>query len=227
MTSTRDIPSYNREFQERFIGACENGDLSSVDLILQKNLVDPSAYNNWAIITTSFKWRLNILERLLQDERVDPSVMDNRLIQSASCYGHYEYVKLLLQDYRVDPSANNSYAIRSARFNGYINIILLLLQDKRVDKLSLHLPSYSKSVNPFYLTHETLPIISTIPVPFPPSSPIISWEPHIIAYREEVISLMNGLNNFLYTEILDDIIGRYLFDMRFTEYIELDTTIDE
>ena len=55
----------------------------TVQLLLQDERVDPSAYDNEAIRRACEKGHLNIVQLLLQDKRVDPSADNNELIRQA------------------------------------------------------------------------------------------------------------------------------------------------
>ena len=103
------------------------------ETLLEDPRVDPSAYNNYAIVFASDNGHLEVVKLLLKDPRVDPSAKDNYSIELASENGHHEVVKLLLKDPRVDPSDDNNYAIRMASENGYNKVVELLLKDPRVD----------------------------------------------------------------------------------------------
>jgi len=100
--------------------------------MINKDMVDPSADENFAIRYASDNGHHEVVEFLLQDERVDPSAENNYAIRRASENGHLEIVKLLLQDKRVDPSVRNNHAIRFASENGHLEVVKLLLQDERV-----------------------------------------------------------------------------------------------
>jgi ankyrin repeat protein len=104
-----------------------------VQLLLNDNRIDPSAYNNNAIQKASSKGHVEVVRLLLSDNRVDPSADDNTAIRWASKNGYVEVVQLLLSDNRVDPSAGDNYAIQFASSNGHVEVVQLLLSDNRVD----------------------------------------------------------------------------------------------
>jgi ankyrin repeat protein len=108
-----------------------------VQILLHDPRVDPSTFNNEAIIKAICKGHTEIVRLLLQDERVDPSARDNIAIWYASQGGHAEVVRLLLADPRVDPTALDNFAIRHASQHGHTEIVRLLLQDERVDPSEL------------------------------------------------------------------------------------------
>ena len=125
-----------------FNQSCKDGNVQLVDLLLEFDLVDPSADDNYAIREASRIGHIAVVERLLQDGRVDPSTNDNLAIRWASQYGHIAVVDRLLQEdkstNRVDPSAVNNYAIMWASRNGHIAVVDRLLQDGRVAPQHFH-----------------------------------------------------------------------------------------
>lgn len=128
------IKDYNLKFScyKLWLRALQNEYTEVVKLLLEENLVDPSAYDNYAIRYASEKGDTEVVKLLLKDDRVDPASWDNYAIRYASCFGYVEVVKLLLDDKRVDPSACDNYAIRDASYSGHAEVVRLLLQDERV-----------------------------------------------------------------------------------------------
>jgi hypothetical protein len=57
-----------------FLDACENGNVTIVDLLLKYNYVNPSINGNVAIYYASARAHNEVVKRLLQDPRVDPNV---------------------------------------------------------------------------------------------------------------------------------------------------------
>lgn len=112
--------------------ASRNGYTEVVRLLLQGGCVNPSADDNYAILSASYLGQTEVVRLLLQDERVDPSARDNYAIRSASEKGNAEVVRLLLQDKRVDPSAKDNDAIQRASENGHTEVVELLKQDPHV-----------------------------------------------------------------------------------------------
>ena len=58
--------------------------------------MDPTDYDNYAIIYASENGHTEVVKLLLLEERVDPSDDDNSAIKYAAIYGHTEVVNLLL-----------------------------------------------------------------------------------------------------------------------------------
>ncbi|KAI9341183.1 ankyrin repeat-containing domain protein [Obelidium mucronatum] len=104
-----------------------------VELLLQMPSVDPSAWNNQAIIDAAESNFLPVVKSLLQDPRVDPSAQCNSAITSAAGNGNFRVVEYLLSDPRVDPSAGENSALNCAVLHFSISTISLLLADSRVD----------------------------------------------------------------------------------------------
>jgi hypothetical protein len=131
--------------QKEFAKACYDGDLATVDRLIDHISVDPTAVSRrqdekfkhyrsrsllaWACVGG----HLSVVQRLLQDARVDPAAHDSRAIRYASQGGSVDVVKVLLQDARVDPAALDNQAIRDASHRGKVDVVKVLLQDVRVD----------------------------------------------------------------------------------------------
>jgi len=118
---------------DEFIEAIKNNDIERVKTLLQDKGVDPSAYNNIAIIIAAMNGYTEIVKILLKDKRVDPSAWNNQAIRYAAENGRMEVVRLLLRDGRADPSTLDNYAIRYAARQGHSDVVKILLQDGRVD----------------------------------------------------------------------------------------------
>jgi ankyrin repeat protein len=99
---------------------------------------DPSADNNFSIISASKAGYTNIVQLLMTDPRVDPSADNNAASIFALQRRHFEVIILLLKDPRVDPIVGN-LAILWASTDGYTNIIEILITDERLD------PSYNNN----------------------------------------------------------------------------------
>ena len=103
LQSNKEVSSiasrYLRPTQEDFKRAILNNDELSVEMLLQREEIDPSADDNWAICQASEKGYANVVEILLADPRVDPSVENNFAIRYAS--RNREVARLLLQHPRI------------------------------------------------------------------------------------------------------------------------------
>jgi hypothetical protein len=127
--------------EEQLLRACKDGDLDTVNRLLQDPRVDPTAgplcHNPFEDISplqhAIEAGHLAVVERLLQDKRVDPAVKHNHAINLACEKGHAAIVQRLMQDERVDPSDVGNKCIRVAPARGFLAIVNLLLQDERVD----------------------------------------------------------------------------------------------
>jgi hypothetical protein len=116
----------------QFRDAVLEGDTDIIELGLRAG-VDPSAKDNYAILSASERGHISVVDRLLQDERVDPTARYNFAILSASECGHISVVDRLLQDERVNPTVKDNISIRWASANGHLQVVERLLQDARVD----------------------------------------------------------------------------------------------
>lgn len=95
--------------------------------------VDPSEFDNLAVILASEKGRIEMVNRLLQDPRVDPSAQGNLPLRLASQEGRLNVIDRLLQDPRVNPADHGNATLIIAAHNGHVNVVNRLLQDPRVD----------------------------------------------------------------------------------------------
>ena len=123
------IPTEKRT--EIFIKACRKGHLyyAQQTLLLDKK-VNPSAWDNFAIIEASRHGHIEVVNLLLQDNRIE-SICNIR-IGRASILRHTEVVKQLLeQDKRVVPSANDDDAIRWTSLSERTELVKLLQGDGR------------------------------------------------------------------------------------------------
>jgi FMN phosphatase YigB (HAD superfamily) len=101
---------HNKIFQ----GACKDGNLELVKILLKSPFVDPADTTVDGV-------------RYRNDEY-------NYAIRHAAANGHANIIKLLLKDERVDPTARNNFALRWAAKNEHNDVIKLLLKDERVIK---------------------------------------------------------------------------------------------
>ncbi|KAJ3252651.1 hypothetical protein HK103_001352 [Boothiomyces macroporosus] len=95
--------------------------------------MDPSSYDNGAIIAAAENNNLEILELLLNDDRVDPIARSNEPIRQAAQKGHYRIVERLMKLKRVNPADKHNEALVNACYFGHLDIVELLLRDKRVN----------------------------------------------------------------------------------------------
>ena len=116
--------------------ASSRGLIDIVDRLLQDERVDPSEFNNTAIITAFHYKHFSVIKRLLQDERCNTVDVLHRLMIIASRYGNLTLLEMVLQDERVDPSAEHNHAIHSAIEQGNLAVVERLLQDPRLDPSS-------------------------------------------------------------------------------------------
>jgi len=121
--------------EDQLCSACENGDVSLVQQLLQSNpQINVNYQNNDGEIPfyiVCYKGYIDIVKVLLNDERVNVNKPNAGWTPFYSaCYkGHIDIVKLLLNDNRVDINkANNdgSTPFYSACDNGRIEIVKLL-----------------------------------------------------------------------------------------------------
>ena len=98
---------------------------------LLRRQVDPSSYQNEAIISASEFGSLEIVNRLLEYPQVDPSVRSNSALLIAIQRERTSVVERLLQDARVDPNDRNGVCLIIASKNGYTDGVKLLLNDIR------------------------------------------------------------------------------------------------
>ncbi len=104
----------------------DNSDIAM--LILNEQRIDPSRYNNDAIILASLHGYKDVVEFLLKDPRVSPEARNNQALLGAVNRGHTDIVDLLLKDPRVNPGDVNNRALSRAVSQGYSNIVELLLK---------------------------------------------------------------------------------------------------
>ena len=117
------------EFKE----AAANGDLETVNKLLNVKHIHPGVCNNAAVILAAKNGHYHICKRLLEDCRTNPTDQRNYAIRMAVRNGHVEILKLFLDHSKADPSADNNYSIRVASFYGHVEMVKLLLKDPRVD----------------------------------------------------------------------------------------------
>ena len=125
---------------EKLQWACQLGNLSIVNRLLQDDREDPSVNNNNAIRWASEFGHWKVVGRLQQDHRVDASAGSKSKIdrwdQWVSQFSEVDCLAVtdrLLRDARFDPSADDNHAITWACFTARISIVARLLKDPRVD----------------------------------------------------------------------------------------------
>ncbi|KAJ3125533.1 hypothetical protein HK100_010747 [Physocladia obscura] len=133
----RHIPGILRQSADAlciaFIHAVQNKHMEIVLLLLADPRVDPTIWNNFALVCAAEFGHADIVSLLLQDPRVDPSARKNESLYYACKNGHISIVKLLLANPQSDPDAENNLAIKTAVFNNRKKIVELLIADPRVD----------------------------------------------------------------------------------------------
>ena len=144
-----------------------------IEMILKR--VDPSLYDNEAVIRCSLHGNSAALKVFLKDARVDPTAQNNEAIIAASRTGHYyveRKVKRLLDLYRgldlngeasswvyneiLNEEAKNSVNSPS---HGYFDVVSMLLEDPRVastldgDIYDTYVQPFLNAYNKFELMH--------------------------------------------------------------------------
>ncbi|KAJ3136722.1 hypothetical protein HK100_001476 [Physocladia obscura] len=119
--------------------AVQYGHAEIVEMLLNKN-IDPSCYDNEAIVVACKKKYLEIIKILLHDQRVDPGVDNNICIYNACKSNHVAVIELLLQSNTVDPSCRQNRCLqfmaelpKSKWTEGHSKIVKFILDDPRVD----------------------------------------------------------------------------------------------
>ncbi|KAL0482267.1 ankyrin repeat-containing protein [Acrasis kona] len=95
-----------------FLLAVAAGDAKLVEYLLNKGTVDPSAFNNCAIVLASMQGRAEVVDVLMRDTRVKPSVSEDRPLREACFLGYTEVVKLLTRNPEVKPANGIYYCLR-------------------------------------------------------------------------------------------------------------------
>lgn len=118
--------------QNKFLKAAENGDLKTVDKLLNKNRVSQDIISLYAFHWACRNGHIEVVKRLMADPLFSPerkSTFDSFLFACRN--GHIKVVQHLLND--VDPTTDNNLAIIWAGDFGHHDIVLLLMADKRVN----------------------------------------------------------------------------------------------
>jgi hypothetical protein len=145
--------------------ALDTKNVNIIELILKHPDIDPSVYDNHAIIYASRTGNIEAVKILLKDPRVNIVTLYNNALTAAVTndhinivklliydsritndilfsglynavnYGKSKIVKLLLKDGRVDPSIHNNQLINLALLNKNTYIAKLLLEDSRVKSI--------------------------------------------------------------------------------------------
>lgn len=139
---------------EKLQWACQLGQLSIVERLLQDPHEDPSVNNNNAVRWAREFGHSKVVDRLLQDPRVslpefDFSELDcllaidqllrgcrfdvDKALLWACDTGRTTIVDRLLRDPRTDPSVDDNCAVVNACSDGQVAVVARLLQDPRVD----------------------------------------------------------------------------------------------
>ncbi len=81
--------------QKQFEKAIECNDFNTLEFILEKNLIDPSQDDNWAIESAAINGYFKTVQILLNDKRVDPTQHCNIVISDAYIRGFEDIVDIL------------------------------------------------------------------------------------------------------------------------------------
>lgn len=122
--------------------SCARGHSEIVELLLswgigRNPMIDPSASENYCIITASKNRYYRIVKLLLLDSRklVDPSVQDNIVIRNSCEDGKLDIVKLLIENF--GDLVNRSIGFESALKFGRVKIIVYLVLKAIMGRLLL------------------------------------------------------------------------------------------
>ena len=105
------VPTDREQDIVEFKKAVIEGDVKTVDRLLNVRHLHPGVCNNTGIILAAKHGRLNICKRLMEDSRTNPTDQKNYAIRMAVKNGHHEILKLMLEHSKSDPSADNNYPI--------------------------------------------------------------------------------------------------------------------
>lgn len=116
------VKSFIKQGQDMCVGnnypiraACEHGHTHIVKELLKIPKVNPSAFENAAIVFAAMKGHIDIVKVLLADSRVDPCEDNNRALHLASWNNYFSIINLLLSDSRVFESGGLDIAIKVVR----------------------------------------------------------------------------------------------------------------
>lgn len=116
----------------QFLKAAENGDLKTVDEMLNQNLVNQEIISAYAFHWACRNGHIEVVRRLMADSRFRPTTNDMFYSFLFACKnGHIKVVQHILDD--VDPTTNDNYSIIWAYDTGHHDIVKLLMADKRVN----------------------------------------------------------------------------------------------
>ncbi len=90
--------------QNKFHRLIYNNDIENIKIFLKDKKLNPSLFNNIAIIKASELGYLDIVKLFLNDKRVNPSDKLNSAITFAFKNKHFNIVNLLWQDQRIKNS---------------------------------------------------------------------------------------------------------------------------
>jgi hypothetical protein len=106
---------------ERLLNAILDKNIKNIENLINNENVDPSEFDNNAIIKASYEGNIDVIKLLLSDLRVDPSDDLNSAISICLDYNHIEAIKLLWKDKRVkDTLKNNNSNLYKKIFNTVI-----------------------------------------------------------------------------------------------------------
>ncbi|KAJ3268051.1 hypothetical protein HDV01_003509 [Terramyces sp. JEL0728] len=119
------------QMQSILVSKCRYGYTESVKYLIAH--MDPSLYDNEALVTACEFGNAGVVEALLKDDRIDPSTMSNEPIRKAAKNGHLEIVEMLMSDKRVDPGDKCNEALANSCYFGHYNVVVQLLHHQRVN----------------------------------------------------------------------------------------------
>ena len=100
-------PNYGDNFK-KMVELIQNDYSEEPMIFLNDKRVDPSQFDNIAIISASSAGGVDMVKKLIKDPRVDPSAQKNKAIKKAINYDHSDVVELLLEDKRVVEKSNTT-----------------------------------------------------------------------------------------------------------------------
>lgn len=111
---------------EIFKVACENGQTEIVNLLLQKNKIEPNLQDNYGLRIACENGYTGIVKLLLDTNDVEPDTDNNYCIKIACKLGFIEIVSLLLESNKIDTRVDNNYPLNIATENFHYDIVNLL-----------------------------------------------------------------------------------------------------
>jgi hypothetical protein len=109
------------------------GNSWTVEVLMWRQLVDPSFKDNQAVIKAAEKGHLAVLRVILGDPRVDPAARQSEALRKACANGHVDVMRALLEDGRADPIVHKNCCVINASKSDHKRIVHLLLKDGRAD----------------------------------------------------------------------------------------------